>query len=198
MTETTPNSTPAGEPSHRPGRCRGRGRGLVFGLAVVAALGGAFIAGKAMSHGFGFGGHHFGHKGGFTRILSPATAEEASERAARMARHLAVEVDANAEQEAKLITLAKGVANDVYPLRQQMVEARKKGLELMKAPTIDRAAVEALRSEQMAKLDAISKRLSIAIADAGEVLSPDQRSKLAARVEEFRERRGWWHRGPRH
>ena len=93
--------------------------------------------------------------------------------------------------------LAKGVASDVYGIRRQMIDARKKGLELLKAPTVDRTAVEALRTEQMARLDGISKRLSTAVADASEILNAEQRAKLVERIETWRERFGWmkrWHR----
>lgn len=192
---TNPETTPANPGPGRPHGCRSRGRGLVVAILALSAVGAGFFAGKAMSHGFGR--HHFGHGTGFTKVFAPANLEDATDRAARMARHLAVEVDATKEQEAKLIALSKGVAGDVFPIRQKIVEARKKGVELMKAPTIDRAAIEQLRAEQLTNIDAISKRLSTALADAGEVLTPEQRGKLAERIESWRERRGWWRRGPR-
>lgn len=192
---TSPDTTPANNNSGRPHGCRSRGRGVFVAILALSAVGAGFFAGKAMSHGFGR--HHFGHGPGFTKVFAPANLEDATDRAARMARHLAVEIDATKEQEAKLIALSKGVASDVFPIRQKIVDARKKGIELMKAPAIDRAAIEQLRAEQLTNLDAISKRLTTALADAGEVLSPEQRVKLAERIESWRERRGWWRHGPR-
>lgn len=193
MTDTgnSPTGAPHAAPDQR--RC-GRRRGPKIALVALFAIGAGFCAGNAMSHGFGPLGHHFGPHGAVTRVFAPATADEASDRAARLARHLAVEVDASAEQETKLKSIARTVAKDVYPLREQMQQARKKGLELMRQPTVDRAAVEALRAEQMARIDDISRRLSTALADAGEVLSPDQRTKLVGRIEAWRERFGWWKR----
>jgi Spy/CpxP family protein refolding chaperone len=53
---------------------------------------------------------------------------------------------------------------------------------LLSAATIDRAAIEALRAEQVALADATSKRLAQALADTADVLTPEQRVKLAERV----------------
>lgn len=48
------------------------------------------------------------------------------------------------------------------------------------APTIDRGALELLRSREIAQIDQASKTLVQAFADAAEVLTPAQRAKLAA------------------
>ena len=59
--------------------------------------------------------------------------------------------------------------------------------ELLLAPSIDRAKMEDLRAAQIKSLDEGSKRLVTAIADAAEVLSPDQRAALG---EEIRKHHG--------
>jgi periplasmic protein CpxP/Spy len=41
--------------------------------------------------------------------------------------------------------------------------------------------------------DAASKRLAQALGDAAEVLTPEQRRKIDARITDFRERQGLWH-----
>jgi Spy/CpxP family protein refolding chaperone len=53
-------------------------------------------------------------------------------------------------------------------------------IQLLSQTTIDRAAVEQLRATQMAMLDTASKRLTQAIEDASDVLTPEQRQKLIA------------------
>ena len=56
---------------------------------------------------------------------------------------------------------------------------------------IDRGALEGLRSDQLQAADTASRRLTQALADVAEVLTPYQRQKLAEHV---RHRRGWHHR----
>jgi Spy/CpxP family protein refolding chaperone len=45
-------------------------------------------------------------------------------------------------------------------------------------PTVDRMALERLRAEKMQYADAVSKRLVTAVADAAEVLTPEQRVRF--------------------
>jgi Spy/CpxP family protein refolding chaperone len=61
------------------------------------------------------------------------------------------------------------------------------------APTIDRTAIERLRAEQIALADTASKRIAQALADATEVLNPEQRRKIADWVTSGPWAR--WHRG---
>ena len=108
-----------------------------------------------------------------------------------MVKHFAAEVDATPEQKDKLAAVAKELARDMAPLRDKLKAARSQGIELMAAPTLDRAAIEKLRAGQIAPTDSSSKRITQAVADAAEVLTPEQRKKLAERAQKFGERRGW-------
>jgi len=56
--------------------------------------------------------------------------------------------------------------------------ARTTARDLLTQQTIDRAAIEKLRVDQIAVHDAASKRLVQAVADAAEALTPEQRRKL--------------------
>jgi len=76
------------------------------------------------------------------------------------------------------------------PLRGQMRAARREALALLSAETIDRAAIEHLRAEQLQLAEAGSKRLVVALADAAEVLTQEQRVALAERMAHRRRR---WH-----
>jgi Spy/CpxP family protein refolding chaperone len=150
----------------------------------------AGIGAKAWAHGGpGFGAQGRGAMGG---PLDPAMMNE---RIERMVKHLAVEVDATPEQRTKLTEIAKSAAKELQPMRQKVQEARKRGMELLSAPTVDRAAIERLRSEQIQAADAASKRLSQALADAADVLTPEQRKKFA---EHLQHRQGWRRGGHRH
>jgi protein CpxP len=156
-------------------------------VALAAALTGA-VASSAMSEYSGgpvmpvhfmAGGHDF----------DPARAEE---HADRMVRHLAIEVDATNDQTEKLRTIVKAALKDLIPLREKIKSSRERLRELLTAPTIDRAGLESLRTEQMANIDAATRRFTQALADAGDVLSPEQRRKLEERLDEWREHRPFW------
>ena len=108
--------------------------------------------------------------------LDPAMVED---RADRMVRHLSIELDANNEQQEKLRVIVRGMLKDVLPTRERALAARGQARELLTATTIDRTALEKLRADQIALADSVSKRITQAIGDAGEVLNFEQRRKLA-------------------
>src|SRR4029077_14263192 len=107
----------------------------------------------------------------------------------RVMKHLAVEADATADQQAKLRRRAKGAVSDLLPLREKLQANRAKALDLFTAGTVDRAAIERLRSQQRAPAGNASKRIAQALGDAAEVLNPEQRRTLVDRVSHF----GAWH-----
>jgi Spy/CpxP family protein refolding chaperone len=159
---------------------RGFGYAALIGAAIVGLVGGG-LATSAMGHG-GFGPRHWGGgPGGWGhhRMHGPATPEQAKEHAAHMVDHFARHVDVTPEQKQKLTAIAESLATDIQPLHAKMEAARKRGIEILRQPTIDRAAVEAFRAEQIASADEASKRLAQALADAADVLTPAQRAKVA-------------------
>jgi protein CpxP len=150
---------------------------MIVVLAVVAGLTGAAIT-KAFSHGPEFGPGHW--RGGMMgQSFDPAQAED---RADRMVRHMAIELDATDAQQDKLRAVVKAAVKDLIPLRDKVQSARLKARELLTQPTIDRAEIEKFRTEQVALADTFSKRVSQAFADAGDILTPDQRRKLNDRL----------------
>jgi Spy/CpxP family protein refolding chaperone len=190
-TPSIPPASSAPQPPTAPRRAR---RYFAIAAIVIAAgLAGA-VATQALSQGFGSGRWHGpGMMGGpFGGPIDPARAEE---RADRMVRHLAIEIDATAEQQEKLRTIVKAAVKDLVPLREKAQAARQRARQLLTQPTIDRAAIESFRSEQIAQMDAASKRLTQALGDAAEVLSPEQRQKISEHMMERRGRWRGWHRG---
>jgi protein CpxP len=183
MTEIVTNpGTPA------PARRR-RGRAALLALLVALGVGTtAFFAGQAFSQpGFGPFGHGGWHGRGFMMgQMDPAQIED---RADRMVRHLAIEVDATAEQQERLRAVVKSAVKDLLPMREKAQAARQRGRELLTQATIDRAAIEAFRAEQIAQVDAISKRVAQAVTDAASVLTVEQRRKIE---EHTRPRPGFW------
>jgi periplasmic protein CpxP/Spy len=99
-------------------------------------------------------------------------------RADRMIRHLAVEIDATNEQQDKIKAILHATVKDVLPVRDKMLAARATARELLSQPTIDRAAIEKLRAEQIATHEAVSKQIVQAVADAADALTPEQRRKI--------------------
>jgi Spy/CpxP family protein refolding chaperone len=186
------NPPPASAPNdvgdgHRNRGCRdhgrhGRGRGrFLFALviALVAGVAGGFI-GKSFAHGHSFMG------------LSSDPAKRDVQVEHRVKR-FASRVDATPEQQQKLTAIAKDAAKDIAPMREKLHSAGRQALEITAAPTIDRAAMERLRAEQVAVADSVSKRITQALADAADVLTPEQRQKVAGRLNERMEHheRGW-------
>ena len=177
------NSPGPDQGPNTPKSCRRRGRGaaLMVVLVVAAGLTGAAIT-SAFSRGPGFGpgfGHGFGHGGMMGESFDPAQAED---RADRMVRHMAIELDATDAQQDKLRAVAKAAVKDIIPLREKVQSARLKARELLTQPTIDRAEIEKFRTEHLALADTFTKRVAQAIGDAAEILTPDQRRKLNDRL----------------
>jgi Spy/CpxP family protein refolding chaperone len=110
----------------------------------------------------------------------------------RMLKHLYVEIDATEAQKQKLGPIVQEAVRDLGPLREKSRDARRRGIELLSSPAVDRNALEAVRAEQMQAHDASSRRFTKALADAAEVLTPEQRKKVAAR---FARRHGGRRRG---
>ena len=59
---------------------------------------------------------------------------------------------------------------------------------ILSGPTIDRAAIEKLRAEEMALADTLSRTVAAALADSAEVLTPEQRTELLERLGRFHHR----------
>lgn len=126
----------------------------------------------------------FAHRG--RHAQGPIDPAQMDERIERFIRHLAVEVDATPEQQQKLAVIAKDAARDLAPLRSRGLEMRKQAVALFTAPNVDRNAVEQLRVARMQHADATSRRMTQALTDAAEVLSPEQRKKAAERAARWR------------
>lgn len=169
-------------------RCGGQRGGALRLLAFVVVGGLGFLAGHATAHEHGpggfFGGPGMGMLGGAMEgEFDPARAEA---RIERMAKHLAVEAEATPAQQEKLAAIAKAAAKDLAAIRAAMREQRQRTMALLAAPTVDRAQLEAARADQMKRADEISKRVTRAVAEAAEVLTPEQRKKLAEHIAERR------------
>jgi periplasmic protein CpxP/Spy len=172
----------------------GDGRGaLVAALLAVGLLAG--VAGNMLPKAFGqgFPWQHRGWGMGAGFMGGPLTPAQIDDRIDRMTKHMAIELDATADQQAKIAGIAKSAVTDLRAMREKAQAARTQAVTLLTAPTIDRTAIERLRAEQIALADSASKRIAQALADATEVLNPEQRKKVSDWVTSGPWAR--WHRG---
>lgn len=99
-------------------------------------------------------------------------------------------VGASAEQEAKIHDIVAVKFAEIAPNPGDHEAMRKQALDLLAAPTIDRAAVEKLRADFIATFDAKSKTLVSGLLDVADQLTPAQRAQLAVEIAQMP------HRGP--
>jgi periplasmic protein CpxP/Spy len=177
--QTPPTPTPPAGPPRR----RFLRRAAI--ATIIAALAGGIGLKAVLAYGHGFGGWHRG--GLMGADLDPARLDEHLDR---MLKHLYVEVDATEAQKQQLAPIVKAAARDLLPVRNQMREARRQAVTLLSQPTIERSALEALRASQLQLAEQASRRLTEALADAADVLTPDQRKQLAERAARWRGHRG--------
>ena len=107
----------------------------------------------------------------------------------RMLKHLYVEIDATEAQKHELEPIVKQATKDLLPLREQLHAGRREALELLSQERVDAAALEALRARHIALADEGSRRLTRAVADIADVLTPAQRKQLAAHIARHHGRR---------
>ncbi len=117
-------------------------------------------------------------------------------------------VGATTAQEAKIHDIIATTFADQGQDGQARRALHQQMIELLRAPTVDRAAVERVRADEVATFDAKSKTMVTALLDAADQLTPEQRGKLADRAEGMMQRhamgglwggqRGGWMNGHRH
>src|SRR5689334_14353288 len=90
--------------------------------------------------------------------------------------------DASADQKLRVQAIARAAIADLRPVHDRFRKDHALGHALLMAPTIDRAALEQWRAGQMQAIDAMSRRLVAAVADAAEQLTLEQRLACAGRL----------------
>ncbi len=107
-----------------------------------------------------------------------------------MALHALDAVGATSAQETKVHDIIAQAFADIAPSREEHEALRQHVLDLLQAPTIDRAAIEKMRADRVAAFDAKSKKLVAAVLDIADQLTPDQRTALVAHLESMHDRFG--------
>ena len=150
------------------------GAGLV-GFAIGATMPAAEAALGAMAH------RGFGHDG-------PPTPEAVKEHAEFFVGFALHRLDATDEQEGKVQSIINDAIDQAFPVVAEHRANKDELRTILAGPTIDRAAIEKLRGEEIALVDTLSKTLAGAIADSAEVLTLEQRTELVERLERFHHR----------
>lgn len=171
-------------------RCHGGHRGRCFGklLGLMLVFGLGFFAGKSYACEPGFG-HHGGP--GFMAGEN-IDAEKVGKFADKRVQHLLDEVKATDAQKAKASGIVKASLEKGAPLAEKLHTNHEQMHKLMSAAMLDKAAIEALRAEQIKLADEASKLMTQTMLDVAEVLTPEQRAKLAEKMES---RHSWMHHG---
>jgi protein CpxP len=99
-------------------------------------------------------------------------------------------LDATPEQKEKVTAIVTKALADLEPMRNGRTAFLNDAARLMKADKVDRAELEKLRVQHLTQADTASKRITQAVADAADVLSPKQRAELVGRMEGFAFGRG--------
>lgn len=149
-----------------PDQPRRWGRKIVIGTVAIAVAAGAGAYAFASNDGWGR------HK--FMRGYMEYRLDQ-----------MLTEAGASDDQKSKLKSIVTTTIDEVRPDREDRKAMRDEIIKLIEAPTIDRNAIESLRAKQMAQFEERSKAIAKAVADAAEILTPEQRKKLVEEMKDF-------------
>lgn len=93
-------------------------------------------------------------------------------------------LNATEAQRTQIRQIYKAAADDMKAQREQRRALHERGLQIFSAPNIDAAAAESLRQQMLQLHDQASKRRMQAMLDASQVLTPEQRAKMADRMKQ--------------
>lgn len=141
--------------------------GSIITAVVVLAAGSAL----ALAHGMGGDCPHGGMDAG----------DMAGHLQAHV-QHMLDEIDATPEQKTRIKDIVAAATQDLETLHGQNGGLHRQLHEILIAPAIDRAKLESLRAQHVQALDAASQRCAAALADAAEVLTPEQRRTLGEKM----------------
>jgi protein CpxP len=143
----------------------------------------AFVAGAALTGGIvavaatGMGGMHHGMMNG------PHSAADVTAHVDHVLKHLFVEIDATDAQKAQITPLVHQAVSDLLPMHAQLQAAHEQAFQALMQSSADRTALEAARVAHLQLADQASKRLTQLLADVDDVLTPAQRTSLAAHLQ---------------
>ena len=103
-------------------------------------------------------------------------------------------IDASEEQKTQIIQIVYGTIDELAALHGDRAGMREEIASMMTAPTVDREALETMRSAHLARADQMSRIVSASLADVMDILTVEQRLELKERLEKHGRRHGrGWH-----
>jgi protein CpxP len=168
--------------SSEPGNGATPRRSIISRMTVIAFVAGAALAGSIVAvaaTGMGACGFHHGMTAG------TYSAADVSAHVDHVLKHLYVEIDATDAQKAQITPLVQQAVNDLLPMHTQLQAAHAQAIQALTQTTVDRTALEAARVAHLQLADQASKRLTQLLADVDDVLTPAQRTALAAHLKQM-------------
>jgi len=180
MSEQSPR-TPEVQPSATKKNRRKFFGGLAIGglLSTLAAT--SFNAWSQAQGPDGGPGGCWGHK-----RTSAMTPEQRAARADFATDWVLSRVDATEEQKTRIKAIVQDAIKDLSQVREQHMKNRQAFMDALSQPTVDRGTLKQIRASEMQLAESASDRFVTAIADAADVLTPEQRSKLVEMADQFR------------
>jgi periplasmic protein CpxP/Spy len=158
-------------------------RSLFSRYTLIAFVAGAATTVGAVALAAATGMHHMMHSVmSADGKIDPAAA---SAHVDHVLKHLYAEIDATDAQKAQIEPLAHQAMTDLLPLHSQLLAAHARMKQALEQPTMDRAALESGRAALLQAADEASRRLVQLVGDIGDVLTPEQRKKLADHLQQM-------------
>ena len=179
MTESTKRRKDVEDGSGRHGGGRRARRWVVAAALVALGAGGGALTTIAVDAG----AHGVWHHGSWMHGRGDgAGPERAIERMQHISAWALGSVDATDEQRERIDTILAAAANDLLPIRDQHHAHHHDLIAELSRPQVDRAGLERIRSAEITLVEEASARLVDATVAIAEVLNPEQRQQLLAKL----------------
>src|SRR5205823_415 len=106
------------------------------------------------------------------------TPQERAARAEHMTERMLSRLDATPEQKTRINAIVQDAIKDLAQVREEHMKNRQAFVDTLKQANVDRGALERIREAELKLAESASDRMVNAIADAADVLTPEQRGKL--------------------
>ena len=160
-----------------------RGKGWRTVIAGVLLVGAGVAAGTAITAYAGGGWHHGGSRGAGHH--GPFDAERARMRADHVVDYVAKTLSATEAQQREMHTVVGTFIDSIGDDVTEHRATRREMIALLSADSVDQAALQALRAQELSRADAVSERILDSLVELAEVLTPEQRAEVREHLVKF-------------